>query len=116
MGKDVTVVLEEDPILILLADDRVDKAPYLGFYPPGSTSSHELVIIDNELETIENAIQWPIWKDTVKPAELDASAARPFAVVDLEDKGTGMIATRDISAGELIHKERLVCMQKISCN
>lgn len=99
---DQTVTWEESP-LILLADSRIEDSPYFGYFPPNSRTP-EMVIIHQDLESIEQAANWEIWK---KPAlKQKEKIELAFEIKPSEGKGMAMIARRDIAMGELIHAER----------
>lgn len=105
-----TVIEEENP-LILLADHRIDDAPYFGYFPPNSAIP-EMVIIDQDLKTIEDAASWTVWT-----ASCDTTGVDPvFEIKGVEGKGMAMIACRDIAKGELIHKERYVTNSWEACH
>lgn len=99
---DYTIVEELSP-LILLADHRMDASPYFGYFPPKSEEP-EMVIICQDMETLEEIAAWKIWSE---PACVDVSPAEwAFTVRSQPGKGMAMFASRDIKMGELIHGER----------
>lgn len=99
---DYTIVEDEDP-LILLADHRIQDAPYFGYFPPNKAVP-EMVIIDQDLERIEDAAKWEVWKNACFATQGHEDPCCVLKV--LEGKGIAMIASRNIRMGELIHKER----------
>lgn len=110
---DYTAVYSDDP-LILHSDYRCDSS-YFGYFPPGAKlTGYDMVYIDQDVSRIESAMKWPIWNKAASvSASRNISAARTpsasnpwFEIVQMEGKGVGMRATRDIAAGELIHSER----------
>jgi len=98
-------VIEDGLPLILLADYRIDDAPYFGYFPPNKAIP-EMVIIDQELKTIENAALWEVWKGVQSGYKADFNPS--FVIKAVESKGMAMVAARDIKMGELICKERCV--------
>jgi hypothetical protein len=94
--------------LILIADQLFPSAlglsPYFGYFPPNS-SAPELVLIDHSLEFIKAAARNEAFK--AYTLHLPDEEREPcFAIVPVEGKGLGMVATRDINRGELIYRER----------
>lgn len=107
---DYTVVEDDDP-LILLADHRVEGAPYFGYFPPNKAVP-EMVIIDRDSKRLEEAASWEVWKSSTSALERNESPS--FVIQAVKGKGMAMIAARDIKMGELIHKEKWVFLVSFS--
>lgn len=96
---DTTRVVSTNP-LVVISDTRYDGAPCFLYLPVGRADT---VVVDYS-QNIREVAAWPIWSlPDISPASLDE---RAFIVEDVPDKGKGMVARRDIHAGELIWSER----------
>ncbi|KAJ7287018.1 hypothetical protein C8J57DRAFT_1282560 [Mycena rebaudengoi] len=97
---DPSRVLSEIP-RIVVADCAIGYTHYL-FLPPTNSN---IVLVDSR-QNVESISTWPIWKQP-PPSPLQNP---PFTVQDCGEKGRGIFARRPISVGDVIMRERPVCV------
>ena len=100
---DYTVIWQEEDSGLILQSDYRFESPYFGYFPAGS-SAPEMVYIDDDVTQVEDAFDWPVWKQpALKPIPHNE---RCFRIHEARGKGLAMVANRAIKKGECIFTER----------
>ncbi|OJT07650.1 SET domain-containing protein 5 [Trametes pubescens] len=99
-SKDTTHIVSANP-LVAISDTRYEDAPCFLYLPVGRADT---VVVDYRRDILSKVAEWPIW--SLPDDSLASLDKRPYNIEVVPDKGKGMVARREIRAGELIWSER----------